>query len=280
MYTHQFIGLLSDGISGVNMNELKNNFLTVRQWLQTSQDFQSIFDDVAIFGDDLFFNFVDLYGYRYIRIPYYENGVTEIRGIIKRAFNRWKYKYTGLLKTEQFEYNPIENYAMTETENATRTPDITQTETVKKTGTTDTTENRTIGTTGENSNTQTGTETVANDITLNRNVTTFDDTNYRNDTQDVTDGTQTRTPNLSTVDKMKTNETDNNTTQNTIDTTDTSNRTETGTETNTRSLTRSGNIGVTTSQQMIQSERELLNFSAMNEFLFGISIIICLDVVE
>ena len=54
--------------------------------------------------------------------------------------------------------------------------------------------------------------------------------------------------------------------------------TTTGTEKTTHEFKRSGNIGVTTSQQMIQSEREVADFSALAQFVTDIANIICLSI--
>ena len=122
-------------------------------------------------------------------------------------------KWVKLWQTMSFEYNPINNYDMTESETVV---DDGETE-LKRTGT-DTT-NRT----------DTDNRTIA------RGIYGFNSSNESN------------------ADRT----TDNNT--NTVQDTLTHNTTDKGTNTNerTRTLTRSGNIGVTTSQQMIQSERDL-----------------------
>lgn len=52
------------------------------------------------------------------------------------------------------------------------------------------------------------------------------------------------------------------------------------TETGTRRLTRSGNIGVTTSQQMLQSEIELRKFNFVDMIMNDVDMIMCLHVYE
>lgn len=104
--------------------------------------------------------------------------------------------WVKLWDTLNFEYNPIENYSMTETETAT----------------------------GESTNKGTATATS----TGNNATYGFNSTDAVN--ADKTDGTNTGT------------------TENAL------------TNLNNRELKRSGNIGVTTSQQMIQSERDLWNW--------------------
>lgn len=96
-------------------------------------------------------------------------------------------------------------------------------------------------------------------------------------------GTDTRTPNITTTDSMNVGAQNNSTTstdsvspydtqtftdsnktivtENNGARTDSNTRTESGTETTTHEFKRSGNIGVTTSQQMIESERKVVNFT-------------------
>ena len=58
---------------------------------------------------------------------------------------------------------------------------------------------------------------------------------------------------------------------------DDNNRSETETETGTRTTTRHGNIGVTTSQQMLQSEIDLRNnFNFLNQIMDDVDSILCL----
>ena len=75
--------------------------------------------------------------------------------------------------------------------------------------------------------------------------------------------------NKGTADNTNTTSTENSSTGKT---------TTTGTEKTTHEFKRSGNIGVTTSQQMIQSEREIVDFSALVQFVTDIANIICLSI--
>lgn len=75
--------------------------------------------------------------------------------------------------------------------------------------------------------------------------------------------------NKGTADNTNTTSTENSSTGKT---------TTTGTEKTTHEFKRSGNIGVTTSQQMIQSEREVADFSAVVQFVTDIANIICLSI--
>lgn len=133
-------------------------------------------------------------------------------------------KWVKLWQTMSFEYNPINNYDMTESETIN---DEGATE-LRKTGTDTTnridTDNRTIA----------------------RGIYGFN----------------------SSAESNADRTTDNNT--NTVQDTLTHNTTDSGTNTNerTRTLTRSGNIGVTTSQQMIQSERDLWMWDYFRSVVF------------
>lgn len=72
--------------------------------------------------------------------------------------------------------------------------------------------------------------------------------------------------------------TDNSTSTTSAENSSTDTTTTTGTEKTTHEFKRSGNIGVTTSQQMIQSEREVADFSALAQFVTDIANIICLSI--
>ena len=121
------------------------------------------------------------------------------------------YKYSGLYKTTLLEYNPIENYSMTESGTDTRTPNITTTDKMNI---------------GEQVNSTTSTDSVS-----------------PYDTQTFTDSNKT------VVSENNGAREDSNT------------KTETGTETTKHDFKRTGNIGVTTSQQMLESERKVVNFT-------------------
>ena len=123
------------------------------------------------------------------------------------------------------EYNPIHNYEMTETES----PDITRTRTPNITRENITTTQADVQTTGT-------TSTSKDVYGFNSGATGVP--------QDSTTGSTSTTVTMSPS-------------SNKVTDTDSETGTETETTTGTRSLTRSGNIGVTTSQQMIESELEL-----------------------
>lgn len=150
-----------------------------------------------------------------------ENQMTTLANIL---YTRYGVKWDKLYKVLSAEYNPIENYSMTEEE----TPDITRTETP------DITRGKTTS--------------AKSDFTVTTNSGTATDVYGFNSNSPVPQG---ESAGISTVTTQ--GDADKNVT--------TENETETGTrterETGTRTLTRSGNIGVTTSQQMLESEIKL-----------------------
>jgi len=140
----------------------------------------------------------------------------------------WAKEYATL----GFEYNPISNYDMTETETAS--------------GTTSN-ERHNTGTVGD-VRTENGTSSASG--SADNDVYGFNSSTAVNDTASETTSSATA--------------------QNTVNDTRTDNLTETdaGERSDERTLTRSGNIGVTTSQQMIQSERELYLWNFFYKIVF------------
>lgn len=125
--------------------------------------------------------------------------------------------WNALYKTLSLEYNPIENYSMTETENVQDT------------------HKGTLESNGNNTNTYTDT-TIVND-TSNNQLWGFNSTDSVNSDKQTGDTTRD--------------------VESTMDSTHKNTDRETKDITSDRTLKRSGNIGVTTSQQMIESERQL-----------------------
>lgn len=141
----------------------------------------------------------------------YENKLTDedkkiISGVISNHYlNDWKRLYNAIYA----EYNPINNYDMTETETANgETDNTTKSEYVSETN-------------------------INVENTTNNKMYGFNSANASNKDDVISNGKQTDESNNT-----------NNTTINAL-------------QKNNRELKRSGNIGVTTSQQMIESEIEL-----------------------
>ena len=161
--------------------------------------------------------------------------ITVLANIIYRLnIENW----TKLYNTLDLEYNPISNYDMTETETASGTTGNSHT----NTGTVTTSHTGTQTDSDSSQVTGTGTGSVERGIFgFNSSTTSVGDTedSTTNSTSTTATGSSTRTDNLTDQQTNNLSESDS------------------GTHSNTRTLTRSGNIGVTTSQQMIQSERDL-----------------------
>ena len=174
-----------------------------------------------------------------------EEQITTLANIL---YTRYGVQWDKLYKVLSAEYNPIENYSMTEEE----TPDITRTETpdITRTETPDITRDKTTS--------------AKSDFTVTTNSDTASDVYGFNSPTSVpqaeTNGNSTVTT-QGDADNNVTTENETETGTRNITETGTRTETETGTrterETGKRTLTRSGNIGVTTSQQMLESEIKL-----------------------
>lgn len=171
---------------------------------------------------------------------------TEINTLATAIFKIRGNSWARLYNTLGYEYNPIENYSMTET--------MTDDETVIEYGKTHT---RTDNLSHTKTGTETDTPNTTDTETPNTTNTTEDNVFGFNSSEAVpTGGNTVSATGTNTITHTGTDTTTYNTTDS-----DTGTQTEadTGNDTHTRNytLTRSGNIGVTTSQQMIESERSL-----------------------
>lgn len=141
------------------------------------------------------------------------------------------------------EYNPIENYSMTEVE----TPNITRSK---------------VGSVSDDE---------SNHAETNTDISTS------GDSEAGVFGFNSGSTSVPLSDGSSSQRTQGNKTNNYTDATHTNESTEnvTETETGNRRLTRSGNIGVTTSQQMLQSELELRRFDFLEEVFKCFDRILC-----
>lgn len=161
----------------------------------------------------------------------------EARGkAVKATVSFYKRKWDRLWEVETATYNPIENYSMTETE----TPNISKKESVSD----DYSLNSDVETKEK--------QTVTTNQDSDNAVYGFNSTNP----VPTAEGKQNST---TTAERLPS---DNKVSQK---------QTQSGyreqTETGTRTLTRSGNIGVTTTQQMIQSSIELSKWTFLAEVM-------------
>ena len=220
--------------------------ITLNEWVEKCPTINTIFDKVskelklfAIFTSaEMFYYFADKFGERDFYKYYDTENVTNNTNMVKQASDyialygkSHKYEYDKLVDTLSLEYNPIENYSMTEKGTDTRTPNITQT------------------------NKGVNTNTVGVDTSITTGKTTFDKSDsFINDTKTTNTGTNTDTQDINTT------------------------VTTAGNEKTVHEFTRSGNIGVTTSQQMIESERQLAMFSVVDLFIKAIADIILIGI--
>ena len=205
-------------------------------------DFSAIFSNVHFF-EPLGISSIEVYTtftIKYFNFIYISSDVTEVASIISNLAEIYNNEYTIKVKMLLLEYNPIENYNSSETE-------------------TSTSENST--TTGnENTTTTTTNSTTENSGETTNKVSPYDSENFNNDNNTTTTNT---------------------TTGNATDTTtinDSGNMSSNGTSS--RTLTRKGNIGVTTTQQMIESEYELRAKNLVFEFLEKVSKFILLEYIN
>ena len=177
---------------------------------------------------------------KYFNFIYISSDVTEVASIISNLAEIYNNEYSTKVSMLLMDYNPIENYNSNETE--TSTSENTTTSGNENTTTT------TTNSTSENSG-----------VTTNK-VSPYDSENFSNDNN-------SNSSNTSTV---------NGTDSTSI--TDSGNISSNGTVT--RTLTRKGNIGVTTTQQMIESEYELRAKNLVFEFLEKVSKFILLEYIN
>ena len=183
------------------------------------------------------------------------------------VYNTNRIKYEKLIAAATAEYNPIDNYNMIESSTDVRTPDLT-TQLILNT-TAAMTDTRTTTTTGDSTTTNKLNQTKSTTETPNNYTETathavnpYDNPGMTEESRDTTvqSGTRTVAESYSgTPDETTVNVGSTITNSGGTSTTNsgTNTNTETGTDTTEHELTRRGNIGVTTSQQMLESEMAL-----------------------
>lgn len=235
------------------------------------------FINIGILTDNFLSDFVARYQDRFFAMPLYPGNadgqrysIARLANTVKRVWDSNKYKYLKLMESLGYEYNPINNYDMTETQEAE----------FDKSGTNGTTHTAGAdgveyaidsphvslsGSTGSNVDVAVWESTAKDEKTVNittpvsqKHYTTTSESaaTGRLEYYDVNDTGKTteqehKTPNAKVTRRTEAGWANNGTS------------TEGGTSGWT--LTRSGNIGVTTSQQMIESQRNLVRFSIEDE---------------
>lgn len=175
------------------------------------------------------------------------------------------YTWSKLYITTTLDYDPISNYDRTETATDTRTmstkggedENINRKGSVTDSGTATTKESRS----DEENSTQN--DTHAKGTTLERTISADNSSSYQPDNRESASGSDTDTSHINKANEssaMTSNTT--NAAQESIDDTGRKlSRTEDVTESTQHSIRTFGNIGVTTTQQMLQSERDIVQFN-------------------
>ena len=205
-------------------------------------DYSAIFSNVHFF-EPLGISSLEVYTIftiKYFNFIYISSDFTEVASIISNLAEIYNNEYTTKVGLLLTDYNPIENYNSSETESSTS-------------------ENTTTSG-NENTTTTTTNSTTENSGDTTNKVSPYDSENFNNDNNTTTTNTTT----------------DNATDTTTIN--DSGNISSNGTLT--RTLTRKGNIGVTTTQQMIESEYELRAKNLVFEFLEKVSKFILLEYIN
>ena len=205
-------------------------------------DFSAIFSNVHFF-EPLGISSIEVYTtftIKYFNFIYISSDVTEVASIISNLAEIYNNEYTTKVSMLLMDYNPIENYNSTETES--------------------TTSENTTTSGNENTTTTTTNSTTENSEDTTNKVSPYDSENFNNDNNTTTTNTTT----------------DNATDTTTIN--DSGNMSSNGSLS--RTLTRKGNIGVTTTQQMIESEYELRAKNLVFEFLEKVSKFILLEYIN
>lgn len=205
-------------------------------------EFSAIFSNVHFF-EPLGISSLEVYTIftiKYFNFIYISDDFTELGSIISNLSEIYNNEYTTKVTLLLTDYNPIENYNSSETETSTNV-----------TTTTSGTENTTTTTTS--SRTENSGETT-------NKVSPYDSENFSNDNN----SNSSNTSNVNGTDSTTISDSGNISSNGTIS----------------RTLTRKGNIGVTTTQQMIESEYELRAKNLVFEFLEKVSKFILLEYIN
>lgn len=166
-------------------------------------------------------------------------------GMVVTWFKSHAEEFRRLYLTTVIEYDPIENY--------NRYENYEKDFTTERTDTGNTTNTGTVKDNGTQTNKVGSTSTQTTDTRDTQKISAQNESGFQNDRQTETDGTVT-----DIVDGTNTGTTDNTQTLNLTNGIDTKNE---GKDKDVFASHIHGNIGVTTTQQMLQSERELVKFN-------------------
>ena len=206
----------------------------------------------------------------------HEISTTNIQEIADIIYSLFGQTWARMWAVYNAEYNPINNYDMTETFEETRETEYgktqTRTDELTETRTDELTETRTDNLTEERTDDLTQLETPAQTKTTSESVYGFNssDASPSREVSEQNGGTYTRDNDGTVTTENTGTQTVDNTGTQTVDNTGTQTLEDSGTDTveTGHTLTRLGNIGVTTSQQMLQSEIDLWQWNFFNSVVF------------
>ena len=197
------------------------------------EKYENIFDNVHFFTN-LNIGTNELYKYftiKYSDFRYRSDNALTIAEIVTNVSLIYNDNFIRKVNALNIDYKPLENYDSTETEEITN--NLTQ-----NTNST------------ANSSTKTNNSTTSSEENVSK-ISPYDSENFNNNTSDT--GTISGSGETTTTD------------ENSNDLTNTENGKTS------RTMTRHGNIGVTTSQQMLESELNLRKFNIIDDYLKLIS---------
>lgn len=190
----------------------------------------------------------------------------EINALADIIANMYSKKWERIYATFELEYNPISNYDMTEV----MTNDTTEHTFGHSLTRTD---NLTLEDSGDDVTRHNTTDTRTDALTEidEKQVQGFNSNTYVNSDKETVDNTGTQSISRTGTDTFEHGKTETST--------GTQTHAETGKNTDVRNyrLTRSGNIGVTTSQQMIESERQLWAYNFVQMVYSDIDRVLTID---
>ena len=188
---------------------------------------------------------------------------------VQRILLAHSYTIKGLLESLEFEYNPIENYRMEETETTDNTNNTSGSDTLSINKNTTVTMDR-------------GAQSVSNSENIGAQ------SGNSTSTEQIAPWNASYTDNKKVSDNYNANAYTNSSSSNRLSYKDSDSTTGKDTHTTdygknekfdgNRTLTRAGNIGVTTSQQMIQAQRDLLQFDVIRQIVELINQNLCTGV--
>lgn len=237
--------------------------MTVEQMLKQNPTIETeLFKNVVLpsnTASDILWNYFYMRNRKRYVMPEYT--VEELNRIIITVVTVNAVRISKYWETVAIKYPLVENYNLDETVTTINTPNLTTTQTSNRTQTqTGKGESST-----DNNISAESSNNIVNAVTTFENVVSFSDTDKQNNTSSATN-----TAELNSATQTETMTTDEDTTE----------ILRGGTDTTTVTTNRHGNIGVTTNQQMLTQERELLTFSFINWFMGLVEDFILLHIYE